>query len=122
MMTNLTVTIFAGAPFVQRMLFELLYAEKNATHFFFQLILIRRMLQLLLIFLSSPFAQHFFTTIPYCVLRIYDHCTQISFRPGVLQMETFFEIAVYVRPQPKLQSSVIENSSPLFECLNGNVT
>ena len=34
MMTNLTVTIFASAPFVQRMLFELLYAEKNATLFF----------------------------------------------------------------------------------------
>ena len=83
MMTNLTVTIFASAPFVQRMLFELLYAEKNATHFFFQLILIRRMLQLLLIFLSSPFAQHFFTRSTYCVLRIRDHCTQISFRPGI---------------------------------------
>ena len=80
----------------------------------------------MLIFLSSPFAQHVFTTSTYCFLRIHDHCTQISFRPGitycVLQMETFFEIAVYVRPQPKLQSSVIENSSPLFECLNGNVT
>ena len=102
MMTNLTVTIFAGAPFVQRMLFELPYAEKNATHFFFQLILIRRRLRLMLIFLSSPFAQHVFTTSTYCFLRVHDHCTQISFRPGitycVLQMETFFEIAVQSTP------------------------
>ena len=104
MMTNLTVTIFAGSPFaiVQKMLFELLHAGE--TRNISQLILIRRMLQLLLIFLSSPFAQHFFKTSTYCFLGIHDHCTQISFRPGitycVLQMETFFEIAVCVRPQP----------------------
>ena len=102
MMTNLTVTIFAGAPFavVQKMLFELLHAGE--TRNISQLILIRRMLQLLLIFLSSPFAQHFFTRSTYCVLRIHDHCTQISFRPGItycfLQMETFFEIAVQSTP------------------------